>query len=227
MRLALKARWLMLAAIMAAPNPAAMSQDKDPGTLLLDLTKPVPMEEKLTAMPGASVTASEGQPLPRGYPLPLAVRLLSISPQPVRIGRKFTVEILLRNTGDAPFDLPASQYSRKVLKQGNNGRRTFLFLLTLQNPTNGRQSTQLMASSNLSQRVPSSLLHLEPGQRVRVLFTGDLSPFADLLRNGLEQVQVRAQVSEWKFEDRRYFIEREAEPVLSDNTVMLDIGPIG
>ena len=80
-----------------------------------------------------------------------------------------------------------------------------------------------MATTNGSQAVPSSWLSVKPGQVVRVQFTGDLSPIADWLKADLQNVQVRAQVSEWKFEDKRYFIGNEAEPVLSGNAVVVDL----
>jgi hypothetical protein len=135
-------------AVLSALAVAIGAQTRDSATLVLDLTKTVPREEQLTGMPGASVAGAEGQPLPRGYPLPLAVDLLSISPQPVRMGVRFTVEILLRNTGDAALYLPASQNGVKVLKQGNKGRRTFLFFLVFEDPKSGKQTSCVMASTN-------------------------------------------------------------------------------
>ena len=107
--------------LLSALVVAIAAQTRDSPTLVLDLPKPVPHEKQLSAMPGASVTASEGRPLLRGYPLPLEVQLQFISPQPVRRPDKFTVEVLLRNTGDTSFNLPASQSSARVLKQGNKG----------------------------------------------------------------------------------------------------------
>jgi hypothetical protein len=73
--------------------------------------------------------------------------------------------------------------------------------------------------------VESSWLRVGPQRRVRVLFTADLYPFAAWLEAGLKQVRVRAQVSEWKFEDSRYFIQSESQPVLSGNAMVIDLAP--
>jgi hypothetical protein len=121
--------------------------------------------------------------------------------------------------------LPASQNHVTVLKQGNKGRRTFLFFLNFEDPDTGRQDSHVMASSAGSDSVPSSWLRVEPGQKVRVLFKPDLYTVEDWLRPERKQVRVRAKVSEWKYEDKRYFIETEAEPVLSNNTLVLELAP--
>lgn len=212
--------------VLVALSAVTSAQNRDAGTVVLDLTKPVPREQQPSGIPGASVGVDEGGKwVPPLYSLPLAVELRSISPQAVKPLDKFAVELTLRNTGDAVFRLPASRNSVKVLKQGNTGRRSFLFSLILEDPNTGKQTSSVSASTDGSDTVPASWLRVEPSQVVRVLFTADLYPIDTWVIAGLKQVRVRAQVSEWKYEDKRYFIETEAEPVVSQNTIVLDLAP--
>jgi len=217
-------RQLLAFVILAAVGHVVPAQIRDSGTLVLDLTKPVPTEEQRIGVPGASVGVIGGVGrIPRPYPLPLSVELQSISPQAIKVGEKLRVEVVLRNGSQSPFLLPASQNAATVLKQGNRARRTFLFSLVFEDPTNGRQTSSGMASTQASETAPSSWLRVEPGQSVRVVFTGDSYPFLESFKPGLKRVRVRAQVSEWKYEDKRYFIESRAEPVTSANTLELDL----
>ncbi len=209
--------------MLAALCTTTLPQTRESATLFLDLTAPIPQEERLTAMPGAGFGVIGGQPVPPGYSLPLAVELLSISPQPLSASEKCTAEVLLRNTGKSVFYLPASQKSASVLKQGNSGRRTFLFSLVFEDPASGERTSLLGASSHASEAVPSSWLHLDPGQSVRVRFEMSLDELWGWRKAHLKQVRVGAEVLEWKFEDKRYFIASDSEHVLSTNTLTVDV----
>lgn len=218
---------LSLLALFATLATAMLAQSPKSATPTLDLTKPVPREEQPIGVPGSEIGGVQGQPLSGRYHLPLAVKLKSLSPPRVRVGKKFTVQVLLRNTGDSDFLLPASRNAATVRKQGNTGRRTFLFSLTMDDPTApGRPISAVMASTDGANTIPDSFLRIEPGQSVRVIFTGyPLSSWYPTQAWQRNRVRVRAQVSEQKYEDKRYFIENEAEPVPSDNSVLLDLAP--
>lgn len=218
-----KAIFWSSAVILATLCVGLATQTHDSGTLVLDLTGPVPGEEELNVMPGASVSGIVGHPLSHRYRVPFLLDLKSISPQPVKADEEFTVEVLLRNTGDLPFRLPWSRKSASILKQGNKGRRSFVFSLVFDNRLHHHQSTTVMAASVGSDSVPSSFLTIAPGQSGRVLFLGNLNSIRNWTRADLKQIRVRAQISEWKYEDKRYFVESESEPVLSENTLSLDL----
>jgi hypothetical protein len=199
------------------------AQIHESGTLVLDLSKPVPREEELNVMPGASIGGIAGRQLSHGFTLPLVLDLQSIFPQPVKAGEEFTVVVVLRNAGGSAFQLPSSLKSAEILKQGNKGRRSFVFSLVFENPVNHHKSSVIMAGSVGSDARPSSFLTIAPGQSVRVFFKGDLNSIRNWLRGDLKQIRVRAQVSEWKFEDNRYIVESESEPLLSESTLPLDL----
>jgi hypothetical protein len=186
------------------------------------LRKPVPREQQYSALPGYSV-GTIGATSP--YPLPLTIELKSISPQPLRLGEKFNVEVLLTNTGTSVFLLPGSSNGAVVLKQGNKERRSFSFSLLFQNPKTGKEAPSVEAVVAASASKPKSWLRIGPGETIQVLFTGHLDAIGDWVREGLKQLDVRAGVFEWTYDDNRYFIKDRSQQVLSDHALTLDITP--
>jgi hypothetical protein len=174
-------------------------------------------------MAGASIGGIGGQPLPRGYPLPLKIELKSIYPQPARLGDKFTVEVRLRNTSASAFLLPTSQNGVAVLHHEGKNRRTFLFNLVFEDPKSGRQTSSIAAVAMGAEMVKDSLLRIDPSKEVRVLFTADLRPIADWLRHDLDRIEIRAGASETTFEDLRYFVKSESQPIISDSTKSISL----
>lgn len=213
----LVSRLVLIAALVA---PMAAQEVTMP---VLDLTKPAPSEQQVTGVAGASIGGIEGQPPPSGYLLPLKIELTSIYPQPVKPGEKITVEVRLRNTGASVFFLPASQNGVEVLQHEGKGRRTFAFNLIFEDPKSGRQTSSYGAVAMGSETVKNSLCRIEPGKEVRVLFTGDLGPIADWLKQGIDRIQVRAGASEMTFEDRRYFLKSQSQPIVSDNAEGIEL----
>ncbi|MGH9512211.1 MAG: hypothetical protein ACRD2U_08745 [Terriglobales bacterium] len=197
---------------------AASLAAKEPAVPVLDLTKTPPREQQVTSVPGMSVGGIEGQSLPKGYILPLKIELLSIAPLPAKLGDKFIVEVRLQNIGSSAFFLPASQNSVEVLQHEGKGRRDFDFNLIFADPSRGRQVSSIVGVAAGSDSVKGSLLRIEPGKSVRVLLKADLEPIAGWLNSGADHVQVRAGASEWTFEDVRYFIKSQSEPIISDQT---------
>ena len=65
--------------------------------------------------------------------------------------------------------------------------------------------------------VKNSLLAIGPGKEVRVVFTGDLGSIGDWFRHDLDRIQIRVEASEMTFEDRRYFLKSQSQPIVSDN----------
>jgi len=192
-------------------------------TPVIDLTKPPPTEQQLTAVPGISIGSRGGQPLRSGYPLPLKIELTSIDPRPIGPGDKFTVEVRLRNTGTSTFFLPTSQNGVEVLQHEGKGRRRLDWTLIFENPKTGRRVSSFVAVAMGSATVKDSLFPIAPGKEVRVLFRGDLTPIAAWFGDNLDQIQIRAGASEKTFEDHSYSLARESEEAVSVNaeTVVL------
>ena len=192
-------------------------------TKVLDLTKPPVREQQETGLPGISVGGIGGEPLPRSHRLPLRIHLVSVDPKPEKIGDKFTVELHLRNDGKTAFLLPASQNSVAVLHQKGTGRRNFEFGLIYWDPKNGRQVSSIAAVAAGSDTTHGSLLRIEPGGEVRVLFTADLRPIASWFGHNLDEIQIRAEASETSFEDNRYFVRSKSEEIVSENEQTLNL----
>lgn len=190
---------------------------------VLDLTKPPPREQQETGLPGMSIGGIEGQPLPTGYRLPLKIELTSINPQRVRLGDKFTVEVRLRNVSAVVFFLPASQNSAEVFRHEGKGRRRFDFNFILEDPTSGHQISKVAAVAAGSDTMDGSLLRIEPGGEVSVLFTADLRSIAPSFGQDGGRILVRAGVSETAFEDRRYFVERKSEEIETESVQTIDL----
>jgi hypothetical protein len=183
---------------------------------VLDLTKRVPREQQVTGVAGMSVGGIEGQPLPRGYQLPLKIDSTSIEPRSVKAGEKFTVEIRLRNVGDSAFFLPKSRNGVAVFEHEGKGRRSFAFKLIFEDPKSGRHISSFAAVSMGADTVKDSLLRIDPGKGVRVVFTGDSRPIADWLKDNLDKIDLRAAASETTFEESRYFIKSQSEEIVSE-----------
>lgn len=215
-------------AILTAVSVAA-AQSGSPATLTLDLTKPPPIEEQRIGLPGGSGGGVGGGSLPRGYALPMALHLSELTPQMITHGRGFRMEVLLKNTGDSVFLMPASQNMVSVLKQGNKARRTVQFFLSLEDVKRGRNVSFVVGVACGSHTVPASFLRVAPGQTVRVLLAGQLASFGDedtlseWAKSGVKEVRARAEVSEWKYEDKRYFIQSISERLISPNSVELTL----
>lgn len=216
MRLALDIHRVVSSFVLIAALGAPMLP-QEAQTPVIDLTFPPPRDQQVSAVPGASIGGIGGQPLPRGYLLPLKIELTSIYPQPVKLGDKFTVEVRLRNTSASEFFLPTSQNGVAVFQHEGKGRRTFMFSLVFEDPKSGQQTSSIAAVAMGVETVKDSLLRIDPGKEVRVLFNGDLGPVADWLKHDLGEIQIRAGASETTFEDRRYFVKTESQPIVSDN----------
>jgi hypothetical protein len=208
--------------LVAALGVSSLAQEST--TQLLDLTKPAPKEQQETGLPGMSVGGIGGQHLPSTYRLPLRIELVSIDPQPVKLfGDKFIVEVRLRNASAVAFFLPASQNSVEVLRHEGRGRRNFDFDLVFANPKTGQQILSVTAIAAGSDTVNGSLLRIPPGGEVRVLFTADLGPVAAAFGHDLDKIEIRAGASEITFEDRRYFVERKSEEIISENVITITL----
>jgi len=193
---------------------------------ILDLTQEPPPEERPMGAPGAVFGGGVGYDInPPPYVLPLEARIRAVRPPSVRPGQKFDIEVVLRNTGSAPFYLPASLHTSKVHQPGNKGRHTFLFQIRFLPPEQREEMTTVMASSQSSESVAKSRLQLGPQESVSVLFRGDLALVSGWISAGVTNVSIQVVCSEWTLENDRYFIKARSKEILSHNIVEIDIQP--
>jgi hypothetical protein len=225
LRILLVSSVLSLVAVPCGRSSAFLAAERScpPTALRLDLTKPRPREQQLTAVPGGGGSSSEAASL---YVLPLSATLVSISPVIVQSGKHIAVQVLLENMGQTPFYLPASQSSASVLKQGNRSRRSILYALVLQDSTS-RSMSFILGSSDGSDSIPTSFLRLDAGQSVCVSLSGEpsfiQSDISEWLARGIKQASARIQVFELDYEDGRYFIARMSRAVTSANFATVQV----
>src|SRR5712692_6579495 len=103
---------------------------------VLDLTKTNPFQGQSLGVPGGSGGGTLGESMPRGYELPLQIKILGSKRSPGAERNNVALEVLLRNTGRVPFDLPVSRDFVRVHQVGNKGRRAFLFKMRIM-PSDG------------------------------------------------------------------------------------------
>ena len=194
-----------------APNGAQ-------GIALLDLTGPVPTSQQSLRMPGSYGGAVEGVGItgPPRYRLALDATISDVRHADTGVTRSLVVELILRNTGNVPFYLPVSRNSVDAHKDGNKGRRTFLFLLRLVPAGPRPLDEEVIASTVSAERVSDSWLLLQPQQSIRVLLPVDLIRVRQSAAAGLKEVGIRVVCEEWRLEDDRYYIKSQSEEVVSD-----------
>jgi hypothetical protein len=184
---------------------------------VLDLTKKPPSDQSAVlalGLPGGSSSTSR-------YSLPLRISVVGVKSQETAKGPEWVVELLLTNSANIPFFLPASR-DRKVHLPGNTGRRTFVFLVGLEggNPS----ASNVLIGTDASRTAADSSLLIEPGKAVRVLLPitmTDMRNTESPLRTQI--VNIRVGCEEWRYADDRYFIEAESDEIQSDKSVQIDL----
>lgn len=187
---------------------------------VLDLTAKAVAPPWLRA-PGSAVGGTTtGHTFPPKYELPLTARIQAVRPSTLDFNETFAIELVLRNTGIAPFHMPQSRDPWKVHLQGQKGRRTFLFLLRF-SPPDREEVTVVIASTQSAETVPDSQVRLGPGESVIVLLPGDLSQIREQLAPEVRQLEFRVICKEWKLADDRYFIQATSNELQSENAFQL------
>src|SRR4029077_11223934 len=149
------------ASILASGSLASQGLN---ATAALDLTADVPRDEQgyYHGIPGMSGGGASGgwQPGPGDtvpYRLPLSLEILHAAPNK---DGNFVFEVLLRNTGTAPFDLPSSRNLTAPEKPGNKSRR--VFFLQLQPLAGSKSGIMALGSAATagSTSIPGSFIRL-------------------------------------------------------------------
>ena len=162
---------------------------------------------------------------PPRYRIPLQIRLVSVIPVWEDDGSLdgVVVEILVRNEGRSPFDLPVSADPvRSAVLPGISDRREFSFILELQPPV-GMRIPIFALSLDGSASMPDSLYRLGPGEAVRVRFEDRLSPLWELERDGVSRVSLSVLGRGQRLANDRYAVESESEFVRSIESVVLPL----
>ncbi len=193
------------------------------GQIVLDLTAPIPSEQQFGVLPGSSGGGTGGEPISPVSSLPLRIEMQSVSPQSVRLGQQIKIALLVTNIGNSDFFLPASRDTSSVLDQGNRGRKSFSFSLSMRNPKTGSEVDSIVATIAASKSKPKSWLQIKPNEKILVFLTGHLDPVESWIRAGVTTIEVRASAFEWSFEDSRYFIKDRTQTIQSANPVILRV----
>lgn len=119
------------------------------------------------------------------------------------------IEFTLRNSGPNTFELPVARDGNTIHADGNVGRKTGVYSLSLDNNGEPSRSTIIFVVSSKS--VKSSFVALKPGESVLVKLR------ATKIIGAGEQAPANATLSymEYESEDSRYFINRRSYDVVS------------
>ena len=167
------------ALILASGRPTTQGSQ---GISILDLTAEVSPNEQgyYHGIPGSSGGGATGgwRPGPGDtvrYQLPLSLEVLDAT---LNKDSNFVFELLLRNTGDARFDLPSSPKLTTIEKPGNKSRR--VFFLQLQPLTGSRPGIVPLGFAAIagSTSIPGSFIRLDPGKSLKILLLAS----SDLIR---------------------------------------------
>ena len=186
----------------------------------LDLTARVPMDQQgYRGIPGQAWYGGGDPKVPdeSRYQLPLEVRVQHLS---ANEQGDFILEILLRNAGGAPFDLPSQLNLTKVEQAGNKARHIFFFRVQSAMKDSRDAETVGFAATGGSKSLPDSFRRLDPGQVVRVLVSVSADNVARIFEQSKQPlVEVRVICNEWQLEDDRYFIRASSDEATSKTVI--------
>lgn len=183
----------------------------------LDLATPSGESQKgRNDMPAGGGSWRTGQKNNSRYQLPFLIQILSVSAQD---NGDFTLEVLLRNTGNADFELPSSRNITTVEKPGNKSQRLLFFRVRPVAEKQGDAESIGFAATGGSTSVPNSFLRLAPGEAVRVLIPASAELVKRAFKGPMERVEAHVVCSEWQLEDDRYFIRASSDDAASKNVI--------
>ena len=133
--------------------------------VVLDLTKQ-PKKEARPRLGGGFASGITGRPVPPPPRLPLKIRLESIDPTSDGVYIRL-VTLLVTNSDDRPFLFPVSRDFDDVHGEGNQGRRSLLFVLRPAEQLGFADMLDMAITFSAAAR-PDSTMRLEPGQAVRI-----------------------------------------------------------
>jgi hypothetical protein len=215
--------WLAVGIAPANLSPGSLPGQAAETVPVLDLTAEVSPDEQgyYRGIPGSSGGGATGgwRPGPGDtvhYQLPLAVEILGAS---ANEDGNFVFEVSLRNTDNAPFDLPSSPKLTTIEKPVNKSRRIFFFELE---PLGGSKPSVMalgLAATAGSTSIRGSFVRLDPGKSLRILL---LAP-SDLIRRSFseesQKLTVKVICNEWMLDDNRFFLSGVSAELASINTI--------
>lgn len=202
--------------------------------VVVDLTKPAPPSARSMGVPGAAYGGIVGgeHPVffPPRYKLPLELTIRGLGP-PAPGARAaiepkspdFTLELVVKNVGGQPFDMPVGRDQAKVQRPGSKGRRTLVYRIRPENAKEKLVDLPLLGAVYGSESIPDSLLRIEPQQSVSVLLPVDAVAIARFMAKEANAAKVRIVCHEWALADDKYFIEKISDEVESQNTESVPI----
>jgi len=205
---------------------------------VVDLTKPAPPDAGSMGVPGAAAGGIVGGDRPVSFPprydLNLELRIgrlfppalgsrVAIEPKPP----DFALELIVRNVGRAPFDLPIGRDQAKVQRPGNAERRTLSCRIRPESAENKIIDLPLAGLVFGSKSTPESLLRIEPQQSVLVLLPVDSAAIRGIVAKDATAADIRVVCKESMLSDDRFFVEKVSAQVVSQNAVTVPFKPAG
>ena len=185
---------------------------------VLDLTKTPPSDRRSLGVPGSAIggiiagTATG----PQLYELPIDIRIDKLELRPSQGRQVLNLRIEIANKGALPFDLPSCLDEVMAHGPEDVDRRSFQFGVEFSSPQLKRTVTSVTGVTFSSASKPECFSAMRPGERVFVVMDAEISQAVlDLLRKP-SRVRVRAFCSEWKLEDRRFFVSKRSKQVQSN-----------
>ena len=132
-------------------------------------------------------------------------------------------QVLVRNTGNAPFDLPSSPKLTTTEKPGNKSRRVFFFQLQ---PLAGSKPGMLalgFATSAGSTSIPGSFIRIDSGKSLKVLLLASSDSIKQSFSQEAQKLAVKATCNEWTLDDNRFFLRGISNDLTSTNTIQFAV----
>jgi len=154
------------------------------------------------------------------YHLPLTAEIVGVS---ANKDGNFVIEVSLRNTDSAPFDLPSSSKLTTIEKPGNKSRRVFFFQLQ---PLGGRKASIVALGSAAtagSTNLPESFVRLDPGNSLKILLLASSDLISRSFGPQSEELAVKVICNEWRLDDNRFFLNGISDELTSVNKAQFAI----
>lgn len=189
-----------------------------PADHIVDLTQPAPVRKVIKRGPGVVME------FPRGKleVLPLELSLLHIAPRTWIQRERVIIELLVRNTGSQPVNVPISRDFDEQFAAGRTARIMMDLDMTLTpEPGSGARTTIKSIEVTVgSLNDPTSFIKLLPGQTVKFITSTQVET-SDWAISGFRALEfsLRPSLQIGRILDDEYIIKPTSDAVVSTNAV--------
>jgi hypothetical protein len=215
--------WMAVGIVAGIPLSGSLLGQASQTVPVLDLTAEVSPDEQgyYHGIPGSSGGGATGgwRPGPGDtvrYQLPLSMEIVGAS---TNKDGNFVFEVLLRNTANAPFDLPSSLKLTTIEKPVNKSRRIFFFQLEPLGGSKPRIMALGLATTAGSTSIGGSFVRLDPGKSLRILLLAPSDSIRRSFSEGSQKLALNVICNEWVLDDNRFFLSGLSAELASINTI--------